>query len=238
VEKLFYVKPGADPDTIKVKVEGGSISVNDKGELEVETGLGVVRFTKPVAYQEVDGKRVEVSVSYRVINRNKSLYAFNVGDYDRTKTLVIDPLLASTFIGGSSGDYAHSIALDSSGNAYVTGETYSTNYPTTPGAYDTGHNGNSDVFVSKLSSNLSQLLASTFIGGSSGDCTAPHLSRHFLCPKVVEVMPPFLSSLPHILPQTPLDSCIQVVSAHRACYSLLVSTCLSFPLPPQRKQIH
>jgi hypothetical protein len=52
--------------------------VNDKGELEVETEPGVVRFTKPVAYQEVDGKRVEVLVSYRVIDDNKSLYAFDV----------------------------------------------------------------------------------------------------------------------------------------------------------------
>jgi len=54
VEKLFYVKPGADPSTIKVKVEGGKVSVNEKGELEVETELGVVKFTKPVAYQEVE----------------------------------------------------------------------------------------------------------------------------------------------------------------------------------------
>jgi hypothetical protein len=169
VEKLFYVKPGADPSTIKVKVEGGKVSVNEKGELEVETELGVVKFTKPVAYQEVDGKRVEVSVSYRVIKGNKSLYAFNVGEYDRTKPLVIDPLLASTFIGGSGDDWGLSIALDSSGNVYVTGYTNSSDYPTTPGAYDTSHNGFYDVFVSKLSSNLTQLLASTFIGGSGDD---------------------------------------------------------------------
>ena len=169
VEKLFYVKPGASPDAIKVKVEGGRISVNDKGELEVETGLGIVRFTKPVAYQEVDGKKVEVPVSYRLINDNKSLYAFNVGEYDRTKPLVIDPLLASTFIKGSDWEFAYAIALDSSGNVYVIGRTGSSDYPTTSGAYDRSYNGDEDVFVSKLSNDLSKLLASTFIGGRRYD---------------------------------------------------------------------
>ena len=167
VEKLFYVKPGASPDAIKVKVEGGRISVNDKGELEVETELGIVRFTKPVAYQEVDGKKVEVPVSYRLINDN--LYAFNVGEYDRTKPLVIDPLLASTFIKGSDWELVYAIALDRSGNVYVIGRTSSSDYPTTPGAYDRSYNGDFDVFVSKLSNDLSKLLASTFIGGSCYD---------------------------------------------------------------------
>ena len=168
VEKLFYVKPGASPDAIRVRVEGGKVSVNEKGELEVETELGVVRFTKPVAYQEVDGKRVEVSVSYRVMEAG-AIYAFNVGEYDRTKPLVIDPLLASTLIGGGRADEAYAIALDSSGNVYVTGYTWSYDYPTTIGAYDRDYNGNGDVFVSKLSNDLSTLLASTYISGTDID---------------------------------------------------------------------
>jgi len=172
VEKLFYVKPGADPSTIKVKVEGGEIRVNEKGELEVETELGVVRFTKPLAYQEVDGGRVEVTASYKMIEENKALYGFNVGEYDKTKTLVIDPLLACTFFGSDTGytEEITGITTDNDGNVYVIGYTDSSNFPVTPGAFDpTNDNDRVDSFVSKLSSDLSRLLASTYFGGGRTD---------------------------------------------------------------------
>jgi len=170
VEKLFYVKAGANPESIKIKIEGAkSLRINEAGELEVETGLGVIKFTKPSAYQEINGKRVEVAAAYTLLSNPQYVYGFKVGSYDKKETLIIDPLLASTFIGGSDEDYGNSIALDGGGNVYITGYTYSSTYPTTSGAYDENHNGGSDVFVSKLNSSLSSLLASTFIGGSSGD---------------------------------------------------------------------
>ncbi|MGC8767656.1 MAG: SBBP repeat-containing protein, partial [Brevinematia bacterium] len=82
----------------------------------------------------------------------------------------LSSLLASTFLGGSYWDEAHTLAIDSSGNVYVAGRTESTDFPTTPGAYDTSYNGMYvDAFISKFDANLSSLLASTYLGGSSDD---------------------------------------------------------------------
>ena len=71
VEKLFCVKPGASPEFIKVQLDGSkSLRVNHDGQLEADTELGLVRFTRPIAYQEIDGKRVEVDVEYILSNQN------------------------------------------------------------------------------------------------------------------------------------------------------------------------
>jgi hypothetical protein len=132
VEKIFTVKPGADPGAINLKIEGAtSLNINDKGELEVETGLGPVRFAKPIAYQEINGKRVEVAANYQVLSLNLSpqtsdlslhdstlgtqhsspIYGFKVGDYNRSHPLIIDPVLAySTYLGGSLSDHGNGIA--------------------------------------------------------------------------------------------------------------------------------
>jgi len=184
IEKLFIVEKGGKPEDIAVKVEGAKgLKVNEEGELEVETDLGTMKMTKPVAYQEIEGKRVDVAVNYALqpppnpqsqAPIPECTYAFNVGDYNKDYPLVIDPLLASTFIGGSEYDHATSLVEDESGNLFVAGDTYSPDFPTTSGAYDQSYNegggpgniGPGDLFISKFDSELNTLLASTFIGGS------------------------------------------------------------------------
>ncbi len=173
-EKLFYIGPYGEPSKIALAIEGAESLKTDPrtGDLIAETALGEIRFTRPVAFYK-DNPKKKIEVSYEV---KDNTYTFALAKYDRTKTIVIDPLLASTFIGGSSEEYGYSMALDSAGSVYVTGETVSSDYPTTTGAYDTQcgtdgtcNDGSFDVFVSKLNSDLSSLLASTFIGGSGDD---------------------------------------------------------------------
>lgn len=165
VEKVFTVKPGASVKDIKIRVMGAdSLKVNGKGQLEVETGLGTVSFTAPVAYQEKDGKREYVSASYHVVD---DTYGFTVGKYDKSSPLIIDPLLASTFIGGSSNencDITTPMVIDQESNVYIGGFTMSSDYPV-DNSYDQSFNGYYDAFISKFDPGLNNLLASTFIGG-------------------------------------------------------------------------
>lgn len=78
-------------------------------------------------------------------------------------------LIYGTFLGGSSADDGYGVVLDDAGNAYVVGSTMSINFPTTPTAFDTNHNGDKDVAVVKLNASGSVLLYGTFLGGSYAD---------------------------------------------------------------------
>ena len=132
----------------------------------LEFGLGNLDW---LPYSEINNFRFlksKFQLPNSKINNSKPTYSFKVASYDTTKDLIIDPLLASTFLGGGSGEYINAIAIDKSGNIYVTGATWG-GFPVTSGAYDIDYNGgHEDVFASKFSSDLTQLLASTYIGGT------------------------------------------------------------------------
>lgn len=177
VEKLFTVHPGGRVEDITLKVDGAKgLSVNKKGELEVATELGPITYTRPVAYQEINGRRVEVSVAYSLAAPELAeadtgmSYGFKADSYDKTHDLVIDPLLASTFLGGSGIEEGIELALDGSGNIVVAGLTDSPDFPTTAGALERVYSGGQfDVFVSKLNPAGDTLLFSTFVGGSNDE---------------------------------------------------------------------
>lgn len=173
VEKILTVEPGGNPQQIRWQMQGvDTLNVNNRGELVADTGLGPVHFSQPVAFQVIDGKRRYVPVHYIVA---ANTYGFAVGDYDRSRPLMIDPLLASTYLGSSSHDADSAIPQivhDAiTGDVIVAGITLGLDFPTTPGAYDTTHadNSNRDVFVARLSSDLSTLVAASFLGGTGLD---------------------------------------------------------------------
>ena len=164
IEKIVHVEPGGRVDDVRLAVEGvRRLAVNDRGELVLYTDLGALTFSAPVAFQEVAGARRAVDVAYAVSGHT---YGFRVGPYDRTHRLVIDPLIASTLVGGSDRDISGSLALDSAGNVIVAAYSESTDYPTTAGAYQPAAAAFGDVVITKLDPSLTSVLASTFIGGA------------------------------------------------------------------------
>jgi len=169
VEKLFYVKPGADPSKIVVEVGGAKgLKLSKDGEIIIQTGLGELKLSKPVAWQEKDGKKLPVEVSYKLLGKNR--YSFEVAKADPSLPIVIDPILQSTYLGGGGTDEAYALAIHpKTGEVYVAGITASTDFPNTFGGAQGDHIGRVDVFVSRLNSNLTRILQSTYLGGSGVD---------------------------------------------------------------------
>ena len=176
LKSTFLVQPGADPNQIKLSYRGATaVRINDAGQLKVSTPLGGFHEDKPYAYQEVPGRRLEVAAAY-VLGGEASdgmQYSFRVGPYNQRKLLVLDPVvfLYAGYIGGAGFDLGHGIAVDPSGNAYITGETTSsqTSFPDTVGPDLTYNGGGSDAFVAKVNATGSALDYAGYIGGSGAD---------------------------------------------------------------------
>ena len=172
LEYDLVIAPGADPSIIKLAFEGAQrLRLDAGGDLLLKTAGGEVRQHKPMMYQEVDGVRKSIEGHYVLKGRRQ--IGFEITEYDPSRQLVIDPVLSySTYLGGTGADGADGIAVDSSGNVYVTGTTYS---PASLGgefprvnAYQTVRRGNYDAFVTKISPS-GTLLYSTYLGGDHLD---------------------------------------------------------------------
>jgi hypothetical protein len=182
----FRLAPGAAPAAIQMVYSGvESLRLREDGALVLQTALGELIETAPLIYQEVDGVRQAIEGHYLLLSADgqpianpkseirNPLVGFQVGAYDSTWPLVIDPALAySTYLGGSDQDVGDSIAVDGKGNAYVTGYTKSSDFPTTTLTIQPGYGGGDwDAFVTQIigASGSYTYGYSTYLGGVGAD---------------------------------------------------------------------
>jgi hypothetical protein len=167
LEYDFAVSPGTDPGQIEFEIQGGNqINLDANGNLTLQTGSNSLYFQSPIVYQESKGLRLPVHGSY--ILKDPTHVAFQLGQYDPSKPLVIDPVLVyGTYLGGSGTEQASGIAVDGSGSVYIAGYTDSPSFLlTTLGAPATNSN---HIFVAKLDSTGSNLVYADYIGGNGDD---------------------------------------------------------------------
>jgi len=182
LEDDFIVHPGADPQVIALRFAGSALPVvNAQGDLALHVGQQDVFLRQPLTYQDGPTGRRVVGGRYAVAADGQ--VTFRLGAYDAARLLVIDPVLAyATYLGGSNNDAGTSVAVDSAGNAYITGTTNSNNFPTTNGAFQTSFAGGSsdhDVFVSKLNPSGSGPIVQHLPWGQRRRSRQRHRRGHF-----------------------------------------------------------
>jgi uncharacterized repeat protein (TIGR03803 family) len=177
LEYDFVVAPGVDPGQIKLAFEGrgqaqtklSQPKLGDNGDLVIDVDGQEVRFRKPFVYQAASEPGVRIPIEGRYVLRANHEIGFELGQYDRSKLLVIDPvLLYSTYMGGTSYDQGMGVGVDPSGNILLTGTTASPNFPTA-NAFQSATGGGEDVFVTKFNSAGTTLIYSTYLGGKAND---------------------------------------------------------------------
>jgi len=169
IEYDWKVKPGGNPAEICFRYENvKGTHIDAEGNLLIETGFGELTHKQPVAYQGNDAERVTVDARFRKIAENT--YGFEVGEYDKSRELIIDPVVVvySTYLGGSGDEHAFGLAVSDHGRAFLTGDTYSTDFPIDDAYQGSMGGGNRDAFVSRYTSS-GNLVYSTFLGGSGDD---------------------------------------------------------------------
>lgn len=178
LEYDVIVQAGGAPSAISMNVhDAAALSLNSHGDLEISLVSTDQQFLqkRPLVYQDIDGKRIDIGGRFQITKKgNTWQYGFVVPEYSKREALVIDPILSySTYLGGSHEDFGRGIAVDTAGNIYVTGYTWSSDFPTTSGAISNECHacpeGFYDVFVTKISADGSRLVYSAFIGGDYPD---------------------------------------------------------------------
>ncbi len=170
LEYDFVVRPGVDPKAISLGFDGAKTkAIEPGGDLIAELDGGRVRLKKPTIYQTIRGKRTSIDGNYSV-NKSQGV-TVDVGPYDHTQLLIIDPVLVySTYLGGSGDNEGiFGLSVDAQGNTYVAGFTDSSDFPIVGDSISPAPSGNIVSFVSKLNPTGTGLIYSTYIGGTGGD---------------------------------------------------------------------
>jgi hypothetical protein len=173
LEYDFVVQPGADPRAIRLKFRGGAkASVTAEGDLALDLNGQRILQKKPVIYQDTAGARRRVAGRYALVGRNE--VAFRLGDYDRSRTLVIDPVLVyCSYLGSSGADQITAMKLDSKGLLYITGSTTTGEIPFINGAYNNNNAGLTDIFLAIVNTATADgsfpLVYFTYLGGAQLD---------------------------------------------------------------------
>jgi Abnormal spindle-like microcephaly-assoc'd, ASPM-SPD-2-Hydin/HYDIN/CFA65/VesB-like, Ig-like domain/Beta-propeller repeat len=175
LEHDFIVSPGAQAGKIAFRIEhADNVKITRDGDLRIGLGGPLVVFKRPVAYQEIAGRREPVQAAF-VYRSGTDTIGFALGAYDHSRQLIIDPVLSfATYLDGTQNDAITATTTDAAGNVYVTGTTSSSDFPLAgaPAAFCNAQctaSTKSHAFVSKLDPTGHTLLYSTFIGGSNGE---------------------------------------------------------------------
>jgi hypothetical protein len=168
LEYDFVLAPGADPRALRFRVAGAEkIDLDASGDLSLRLADGAIALQKPMIYQETSGARKMIAGSFVLLGDNE--VGFELGNYDSRKSLVIDPVLSySTLIGANNSTQVQGVAIDPTGNVYITGTTFATNYPAV-NAFQPTNQGTTNVFITKLNPAGNTILYSTYLGGGGFD---------------------------------------------------------------------
>ena len=167
IEYDWIIKPGGHVSDIQFEYRDvDNIDVDSLGNLSVHTSFGEFIHARPYAFQNIDGKKIEIAAAFK--RKSINTFVFETRSYDSDRTLIIDPLIYSTYIGGSKSDFGEVVAIDSKGAVYIGGDTYSADFPTKK-PFHAKRKGTRAVFITKIKRTGKKMVYSTYLGGAGLD---------------------------------------------------------------------
>jgi gliding motility-associated-like protein len=172
----FIVNPGGEISNIALKYKGvDRLEVKNK-ELVIGTSVGVLKELSPYTYQYREKGRTEVGAKYSI---KDNVVRFNIKDYDKQSTLIIDPTLIFCSLTASAADnWGFTATYGPDGSMFGGGIVFSQGFPVTTGAYQTNYGGGGggcfgtggfDIGIMKMSADGNSRLYATYLGGSSNE---------------------------------------------------------------------